>query len=120
MPRGVYRHRDPLTGEAAALEHFSCAPGPAGWRYVAEGTAPAGGVALGRIDVTVDAAWRQIRVEAESGGWLLRGGVAGTEVSWLRQPAAGFDADLCERSEVAAGFIGRSPAFAVAVARLLG
>lgn len=118
MPRGVYVHL-----EDEAREHFQCAPGPAGWRYVAD-VYTDGDAAVGGIDLTVDARWRQIRLVLRSGGWLTRGGVAGHEVFWLRarETGAGVEAEAAatEYAERAAGFVGRSPAFHVAVARMLG
>ncbi len=91
MPRGVYEFAD------GAAERFSCAGGPAGWRYVSD-----------RVDLVCDSGWRQIRVAVPGG---LRGGVAGREVLWVR--------DGVERADTAAGFAGDSPAYAVATARML-
>jgi hypothetical protein len=65
----------------------------------------------GRADLTVDARWRQIRVEITSAEWLLRGGIVGHDVLWVR---AGT-----EHSAQAAGFLADSPGFLVAVARSL-
>ena len=56
----------------------------------------------------------QIRVEVGAGGWVFRGGVAYGETVWVRTRASGED------TAPAAGFTGRSPAFLVAVAHLLG
>ena len=135
MPRGTYHHLDP-GGSLAGVEVFSCAPGPSGWRYVSQvydgSSAP-----LGRVDVTVDDRWRQVRVQVKCGSWTVRGGVAGPEAVWVRAAdalpgtapgappgaspgasAGGSGGD--EQTATAAGFTGRSPAFAVATARLLG
>lgn len=118
MPRGTYHHLDP-DGSLVGVEVFSCAPGPSGWRYVSQvyddASAP-----LGRVDVTVDDRWRQVRVQVTAGGWTLRGGLAGPEAVWVRLPAdtppsEGGD----EQTATAVGFTGRSPAFAVATARML-
>ena len=103
MPTGTYE----LAG--GVVEHFSCAAGPAGWRYV--GTAGSD-----RVDVTLDGGGRQVRVELTAGGWTLRGGVAGREVAWVR---AGAGEKPVERSAKASGFTGTSPAFLVAAVRLL-
>ncbi|HEY7485395.1 MAG TPA: hypothetical protein VH912_13110 [Streptosporangiaceae bacterium] len=65
----------------------------------------------GRADLTVDARWRQIRVELTSGDWLIRGGVIGREALWIRGGE--------ERSAEVAGFLADSPGFLVAVARWL-
>jgi hypothetical protein len=109
VPTGSYL----LTGHDGpwAVERFSCAPGPAGWRYVAERTDPDTGAGLGRLDLTLDATGRTVRLLAAAGGWELRGGAVGPEVLWRR----GQD----ERSATAAGFTGTSPAYAVATSRLL-
>ena len=110
MPRGAYL----LSGTegAYALERFSCAPGPAGWRYVAAREDPRSGAPLGRLDVVLDASGRAVRVLVQSAGWEVRGGVVGGECLWRRGTA--------EHTERAAGFTGSSPAWAVATARLLG
>jgi hypothetical protein len=52
-----------------------------------------------------------------AGEWIVRGGVAG-ETVWVRTGAPGEDAG--EDTARAAGFAGRSPAFLVAAARLVG
>lgn len=106
MPTGSYLHSDGST------EEFQCAPGPAGWRYVGEFTDG------GRLDLTVDSRWHQIRVELTGGGWLLRGGVNGAETVWLRAAARDLRA-ATEHSARAAGFAARSPGLLVATARSL-
>ena len=55
MPAGRYLHLDPVTGTPAAIEEFSSAAGPAGWRYAAVVRDP-DGQARGRVDVTIDGA----------------------------------------------------------------
>jgi hypothetical protein len=120
LPKGTYHHLDP-GGTLAGVEVFSCAPGPSGWRYVSQTYAPDHSP-VGRVDVTVDGRWRQVRVQVTAGGWTLRGGLAGPEVVWVRTPASalpGAAADA-EQTATAVGFTGRSPAFAVVTARLLG
>ncbi|WP_433328812.1 hypothetical protein [Spirillospora sp. CA-294931] len=100
MPRGTYLHLDDQLEE-----RFQCAPGAGGWRYVGErddGT---------RTDLVVDARWRQIRVELRAPDWWIRGGVTGHELAWVRGTE--------EYGERAAGFLGESPGFLVAVARSL-
>jgi hypothetical protein len=108
VPKGSYLHGD------GVVEEFSCAAGPAGWRYASVLTA--GGAVVGRVDVTLDGGGRQVRVEVAGGGWLLRGGVAGAETVWLRAAEGSVAA---ERSAVAVGLTGRSPGFLVATARRL-
>ncbi|QKW38999.1 hypothetical protein HUT06_37355 [Actinomadura sp. NAK00032] len=104
MPAGTYLH----LGEGLA-ERFQCAPGPGGWRYTSRRD---DGV---RVDLVVDARWRQIRVELVTPGWWLRGGLTGPELAWVR--AAGEEGT--EHAERAAGFLTDSPGFLVAVARSL-
>lgn len=116
MPRGRYAHLDPYDESVVAFERFSCAPGPAGWRYASEILAPDEVTFLGSVDVTVDSLWRPIRVEVRSGGWMLRGGVSGREVLWVLSGTDGEDP--AEHAEQAAGFTGRSPGFLVALMRL--
>jgi hypothetical protein len=117
VPRGSYLHLDPHDGVPVAVEEFSCAAGPSGWRYAAVLRETAGGPETGRVDVTLDGGGRQVRVELAAGGWLLRGGVAGPETVWLR--SAGDGSEAIERAEHATGLTGRSPAFLVATARRL-
>jgi hypothetical protein len=126
VPSGSYLHVDPLTGSAVGVEEFSCAAGPVGWRYVATVRDPDGQEA-GRLDLTLDAGGRQVRLVVAAGGWEVRGGVAGRETLWVRRPAAdgppaggaAAAVEAVEQYVVAAGFTGRSPAFLVAASRLL-
>jgi hypothetical protein len=110
MPRGTYVH---LTEGGPVEERFQCAPGPGGWRYVSERS---DGV---RADLTVDGRWRQIRVELTTRSWLLRGGLAGHDLLWVRHPVGGTVPASTEHGVRAAGFLGESPGFVVAVARWL-
>jgi hypothetical protein len=111
VPRGTYVHVDSFDGTPLSQERFSCAPGPQGWRYVAEVLDAEGAAVVGGVDITVDDAWRQLRVEVSSGAWVVRGGRSGVETVWVR----GTDED----SAPAYGFTGRSPAFLIVTARLL-
>ncbi|TDD75701.1 hypothetical protein E1293_28110 [Actinomadura darangshiensis] len=104
MPAGTYLHLD-----EGLEERFQCAPGPGGWRYT---SARPDGV---RVDLVVDARWRQIRVEILGPEWWVRGGVTGPELAWVR--AAGETGT--EHAERASGFVTGSPGFLVAVARSL-
>jgi hypothetical protein len=117
VPSGTYLHLDDQVEE-----RFRCAPGGGGWRYVGDRADGA------RTDLTVDGAWRQIRVELTAPELMIRGGAAGgRDVLWVRaEPGAtggtttGATADARrEHSAAAAGFLGDSPAFLVAVARSL-
>ncbi|HEX2317102.1 MAG TPA: hypothetical protein VHJ17_25375 [Thermomonospora sp.] len=110
MPRGAYLH---LTGDEPVEERFQCAPGAGGWRYV--GTR-ADGL---RADLVVDGRWRQIRVELSSPQWSIRGGLAGHDLLWVRHPAGPAARPPDEHAVRAAGFVGVSPGFLVAVARWL-
>lgn len=104
MPTGTYLHLD---GDVE--ERFQCAPGGGGWRYVGQ---RADGF---RVDLVVDARWRQIRLELVAPEWWIRGGVTGHEVAWVR----GGGGTASEHGERAAGFLGESPGFLVSVARFL-
>jgi hypothetical protein len=129
VPRGRYL----VDGE---VEEFACAAGPggAGWRYT--------GVRRGSgrsVDLTLDGRGRPYRVEVASPDWVLRGGAAGTSLLWVRRPAAGDPPGPpgtggsagaggpseaggsagSERSAVAHGFLAGSPAFWVALSRLV-
>lgn len=106
VPRGTYLHLD-----GGRRERFQCAPGPGGWRYVS--TAPGR-----RVDIAVDSRWRQVRVQITAGDWRLRGGLAGRELLWVRSAPSDPSAAV-EQSAQAAGFLGESPGFLVAVARSL-
>ena len=117
MPSGLYSLRD-HDGAVVAYERFSCAPGPAGWRYNAQVLAPDGHTPAGLVDITTDASGRQLRVEVRAGGWTVRGGVVGGETVWVRTGASGEGGG--EDTAPAVAFVGRSPGFLVAVARLVG
>ncbi|GAA4376543.1 hypothetical protein GCM10023088_35400 [Actinomadura verrucosospora] len=104
MPAGTYLHLD-----GGLEERFQCAPGPVGWRYA---STRSDGV---RVDLVVDARWRQIRVEVVTPGWWVRGGVTGRGLAWVRAA----DETGAEHSERASGFLHESPGFLVAVARSL-
>jgi hypothetical protein len=107
VPRGTYQH----LGEQVE-ERFQCAPGPGGWRYLGE---RGDGV---RVDLVVDSRWRQVRVEVRAPDWVVRGGLVGHELIWIRRDRGGDQA--AEHSARAAGFLGESPGFLVAVTRSLG
>ena len=95
MPRGAYLHL-----ASGVTEEFQCAPGPAGWRYVAPG-----------VDLTVDSRWRPAPQELRTPAWTLRGGAAGRDLLWVRGER--------EHSAEALAFLGPSPAFLVTIARSL-
>ncbi|GLW61818.1 hypothetical protein Arub01_00620 [Actinomadura rubrobrunea] len=109
MPRGTYLHV-----EEKVEERFQCAPGPGGWRYIGERSDGR------RVDLVVDARWRQIRVEVLAPGWWIRGGVTGYDVAWVRGAHSEDEAgEAAEHGARAHGFLGESPGFLVTVARSL-
>ncbi|WP_035848632.1 hypothetical protein [Kitasatospora azatica] len=119
MPNGRYSHHDPHDGTPLGEERFSCAPGPAGWRYVSK-TYAADGTVLSTLDLTLDSRSRPLRMELRSGGWQVRGGAV-DGVAWVRtDPADPTGAAAAEGHDRAHGFAGDSPAFLIATARLLG
>lgn len=115
MPRGRYSLHDPHDHTPLAEEHFHCAPGPSGWRYVSQLTAP-DGTHQGSVDLALDDLGRPIRLELHAGGWQVRG-AALDGVTWVRTDPAGLEAT--EGNVPAHAFTGTSPAFLVATARLL-
>ncbi|MEU6817334.1 hypothetical protein [Streptomyces sp. NPDC046860] len=115
MPRGRYSLHDPHDHTPLAEEHFHCAPGPSGWRYVSQLTTPEG-AHRGSVDLALDDLGRPIRLELTAGGWQVRG-AALDGVTWVRTDPAGLEAT--EGNVPAHAFTGTSPAFLVATARLL-
>jgi hypothetical protein len=115
MPRGRYRLHDPETLDPLGEEHFQCAPGPSGWRYVSRLTGPGGGT-TGSLDLTIDDLGRPLRLELRAAEWLVRG-AALDGVTWVRMAATGERAE--EGNAHARAFTGASPAFLIATARLL-
>ncbi|MFF3000343.1 hypothetical protein ACFVTC_38260 [Streptomyces sp. NPDC057950] len=115
MPRGRYSLHDPHDHTPLAEEHFHCAPGPSGWRYVSQLTAPSGDHA-GSVDLALDELGRPIRLELHAASWQVRG-AALEGVTWVRTDPTGTEA--AEGNVRAHAFTGTSPAFLVATARLL-
>ncbi|QDY77014.1 hypothetical protein [Streptomyces qinzhouensis] len=115
MPRGRYSLHDPHDHTPLGEEHFQCATGPSGWRYVSRTTTPAGDQA-GSVDLAVDDLGRPVRLELHTGSWQVRG-AALNGVTWVRTDPTGAHAD--EGTARAHAFTGTSPAFLVATARLL-
>jgi hypothetical protein len=125
MPRGRYSLHDPHDHTPLAEEHFHCAPGPSGWRYVSQLTNPADtgsdgvtpqGTVTGSVDLALDELGRPIRLELHAADWQVRGAAIGG-VTWVRTDPTGTEAS--EGNVPAHGFTGVSPAFLVATARLL-
>ncbi|MEU8571138.1 hypothetical protein AB0C51_22810 [Streptomyces pathocidini] len=115
MPRGRYSRHDPHDHTPLAEEHFHCAPGPSGWRYVSQITTPTGDHS-GSVDLTTDELGRPIRLELHAGDWQVRG-AALEGVTWVRTDPTG--AHATEGNARAHSFTGTSPAFLVATTRLL-
>ncbi|PJE95610.1 hypothetical protein CUT44_21810 [Streptomyces carminius] len=115
MPRGRYSLHDPYDHTPLGEEHFQCAPGPTGWRYVSRTTAPSGDH-TGSLDLTLDDLGRPLRLELRTAHWQVRG-AALDGVTWVRTDPAGERAQ--EGNAPAHAFTGTSPAFLVAAARLL-
>jgi hypothetical protein len=117
VPTGEYLLTDPHDGTPLAVERFRCARGPVGWRYVATRHLPGEEAVVGRVDVTVDDRWRQLRVELAAGGWLVRGGLTAEGLAWVRRAEDGTgEAEEYVRPAVA--FAGASPALLVCGARM--
>lgn len=118
MPSGRYSLHDPHDDTPLGDERFSCAPGPAGWRYVST-THTADGHQDGAVDLTLDALGRPVRLQLRAGGWQVRGALL-DGLSWVRshdEDTTG--AHLTDGSARAHAFTGRSPAFLLAIARML-
>ncbi|CAM5538137.1 hypothetical protein STANM309S_00849 [Streptomyces tanashiensis] len=71
MPRGRYSLHDPHDHTPLGEEHFHCAPGPSGWRYVSQITTPTGDH-RGSVDLAVDELGRPIRLELHAASWQVR------------------------------------------------
>ncbi|MFF2780785.1 hypothetical protein ACFVU3_38555 [Streptomyces sp. NPDC058052] len=115
MPRGRYSLHDPHDHTPLGEEHFHCAPGPSGWRYVSQTTTPAGDH-RGSVDLAVDELGRPIRLELHASSWQVRG-AALDGVTWVRTDPTGTHAT--EGNVRAHAFTGTSPAFLIALTRLL-
>ncbi|MER7795631.1 hypothetical protein [Streptomyces sp. NPDC097640] len=115
MPRGRYSLHDPHDHAPLAEEHFHCATGPSGWRYVSQLTSPSGEHG-GSVDLTLDERGRPLRLELNAASWRVRG-AALEGVTWVRTDPAGEHAT--EGNVAAHSFTGASPAFLIATARLL-
>ncbi|MEW2632664.1 hypothetical protein AB0903_13655 [Streptomyces sp. NPDC048389] len=115
MPRGRYSLHDPHDHTPLGEEHFQCAPGPSGWRYVSRTITPSGDEA-GSLDLALDELGRPIRLELHAASRQIRG-AAIDGVTWVRTDPTGTDAT--EGNAPAHAFTGTSPAFLVATARLL-
>ncbi|MFB7417698.1 hypothetical protein ACFC18_01580 [Streptomyces sp. NPDC056121] len=115
MPRGRYSLHDTHDHTPLGEEHFHCAPGPSGWRYVSQTVTPSGDHS-GSVDLAIDELGRPIRLELNAASWQVRG-AAIDGVTWVRTDPTGTHAT--EGNAPAHAFTGTSPAFLVATARLL-
>ncbi|MGW6275633.1 MULTISPECIES: hypothetical protein [unclassified Streptomyces] len=115
MPRGHYSLHDPHDHTPLGEEHFHCAPGPSGWRYVSQRLNPSG-EPTGSVDLALDELGRPIRLELHAGDWQIRA-AAIDGVTWVRTDPTGTHAT--EDNAPAHAFTGTSPAFLVATSRLL-
>lgn len=118
MPSGRYSFYDTHDNTPLGEERFSCAPGPAGWRYVSQ-TFTVDGEPDGSVDLTLDDHSRPLRLELRRSGWQIRGGLL-DGLSWVRShqdDPQGLHARPGQ--DRAHAFAGRSPAFLIATARLL-
>ncbi|NLU75912.1 hypothetical protein HCC61_25215 [Streptomyces sp. HNM0575] len=115
MPRGRYSLHDPHDHTPLGEEHFHCATGPSGWRYVSQITTPSGDHA-GSVDLALDELGRPVRLQLHAGDWQVRG-AALDGVTWVRTDPSGEHAQ--EGNAAAHSFTGRSPAFLIATSRLL-
>ncbi len=115
MPRGRYSLHDPHDHTPLGQEHFQCATGPSGWRYVSQITTPSGDHS-GSVDLALDELGRPIRLELHASNWQVRG-VALDGVTWVRTDPTGEHAQ--EGNVAAHSFTGGSPAFLIATSRLL-
>lgn len=115
MPRGRYSLHDPHDHTPLGSEHFHCATGPSGWRYVSQLTAPSGDH-TGSVDLTLDELGRPIRLQLHAASWQVKG-AALDGVTWVRTDPTGEHAT--EGNVAAHAFTGASPAFYVALARLV-
>lgn len=115
MPRGRYSLHDTHDHTPLGEEHFHCAPGPSGWRYVSQTITPSGEHS-GSVDLAIDELGRPIRLELNAASWQVRG-AAIDGVTWVRTDPTGTYAT--EGNAPAHAFTGTSPAFLVATARLL-
>ncbi|MEV6698136.1 hypothetical protein AB0M68_13305 [Streptomyces sp. NPDC051453] len=115
MPRGRYSLHDTHDHTPLGEEHFHCAPGPSGWRYVSQTITPSGDHS-GSVDLAIDELGRPIRLELNAASWQVRG-AAIDGVTWVRTDPTGTHAT--EGNAPAHAFTGASPAFLVATARLL-
>ncbi len=103
MPRGVYQ----ADGRSEA---FSCAPGPAGWRYVSS-----------TLDLACDTAFRPVRlaVTGANGAWLRGGGLRLDDGSPVLVWASSSAPDA-ERTSPVESLVHPSPGAWVALLRAVG
>lgn len=99
MPRGVY-------SVAGRSEAFSCAPGPAGWRFVSDG-----------LDLACDSASRAVRFVVTAGDRQVRGGGLRLDDGAPVLVWAPSDDPSAERTTAASGLLTPSPGSVVGLLR---
>jgi hypothetical protein len=83
MPIGKYSVQDG-DGRPVGTEEFRCAPGPAGWRYVATIVTSDPEPHREVVDFVVDHGWRPVRLRIDSGEHQLVLSMAGDRLSGHR------------------------------------
>lgn len=111
MRTGSYLLPGARHGGPDVVERFRCGPDAGGWAYTAVREQPGTGAVLGRLELRLDDGGVTTRLEVAAGRWVLRGGCVGGAVLWRR----GAD----EGEQLAAGFWGTSPSYALAAVRRL-
>jgi hypothetical protein len=83
MPVGRYTVMDGA-GRPVGTEEFRCAPGPAGWRYVATISMSVPDPHREIVDMVVDASWRPVRLRIDTGGHHLLVSPEGDRLTGVR------------------------------------
>jgi hypothetical protein len=114
MPAGRYAVQDG-SGRAVGTESFRCAPGPAGWRYVAEIETSVPDPHREVVDFVVDDRWRPVRLRIDTGSHDLTIVVEGDRARAVRD---GEPVDVPFGPDVELDYF--SPCFNAVTARRLG
>lgn len=114
MPAGRYTVQDG-SGRAVGTESFRCAPGPAGWRYVAEIETSVPEPHREVVDLVVDDAWRPVRLRIDTGAHDLTMLVEGDRATVVRD---GEPVDVPFGPEAEVDYL--SPCFNTVTANRLG
>jgi hypothetical protein len=108
VPAGQYRILDEH-GDRIGTEAFRSAPGPVGWRYFSTVVTPEG---QGNVDLSVDAAWKPVRVRVQSGAHHTLLLVRGDALTGVRD-----DEEVSHPIEATTDIEYPSPGFLAAAAR---